>query len=479
MAAGEGSQAPQSASRRTGPAGHWPVTALTLAYVAVNSVIWVAADPSCRRVGGSCYVAADNWAGTIADALLLHGALVQPDNPTEPWTLWPPGGGILEAIARFLAGGDDVSLYILLQLVLVFATGMLIRSTANRIVWPSGEWAMALFIFNPNVLTLAHLPQNEIPQMFLVTVAFLAVLRYASEPRVSLAVGCGVVLGTSAMIRPDTAFLGYALPAALPLVVVLAGTAGVASRAIWHGAIGAVAALAVMAPWMAYVAASGEGFRMSDRGQEVVLFRDNLRFLTPDRPGRQVTEARGQFYATQEQRLSTSVENWGALSERERSRHRLADVRQYFLSGAISPGTYAIAFAYSVARILFGTGQSWTVALFSGADPDEGGAAPVWYAGVALLFVVATRLLALAGMVRLVLWRRYDLLAACLGLFGYFLAIHLVNGQSRYRIVFEPELALLSSFGATWLSIWLQRVRSPSPDKLVRPTRPHDGASTA
>ena len=60
------------------------------------------------------------------------------------------------------------------------------------------------------------------------------------------------------------------------------------------------------------------------------------------------------------------------------------------------------------------------------------------------------------------MWRRgnYALMFTLLGLIGYFVAVHLFHGNSRYRIPVEPAMILFSLYDNFFVNIFAQFSRS-------------------
>ena len=427
-----------------------PTAVIVLLYLLVNAFIWVAADPGCRVVGASCYEAANHWAAPIAQALLEYGAPVWPDNPSEPFTAWPPGGAFIEAMTRVIGPSDSVALYVALQIAATLAVGFLVRSLVNEVRAPYGDAAMAIFLLNPNVLTLANMPQGEIFQMCLVALAFACIWRFAVRPSLFFPIACGALLGISTLVRPDTLYLCVILPVAFPLLAWAAGHRRYAWKAIGGGIAGTILAFAILSPWYMYVAKSGEGVRFAERSQEYLYFLDNLRFLSPDAPGRLVPEVKRTYWQKQDAVFAETVPGWETMTDRERAVLRLDAIHRYYLSGEISGAVMAEALVWSWARTLLNPGSSWTQTLFTGEDPDAAGPAPLVLQAPGAAYTLLARLLGLLGLFELARRRRYDLLLAFTGLFSYFLMIHLFNGQSRYRVPMEPQLAMVAAFGLAW-----------------------------
>lgn len=424
---------------------------VSTAFVAINVLLWLSAA-DCRVVGGACYIAANRWAALTAEPLLRYGRLVAIANPSEPFTAWPPGAGFLEAVARTIGPADNIALYALLQIIMVLVAGLIVRRVVNEVRAPYGELAFALVVLNPNVLALAHMPQGEVVQMFLLTLAFWCVWRFAGRPSLALALLCGALVGLSALVRPVTLYLCFVLPLALAAMAWAAGRPREIVGALLRGAAGSLVAVAILSPWVMHVANAGEGIRMVNRHEEHLYLLDNMRFLTVESPGRQVQTVKQAFLDRQEADLAATVPGWAALDEQQRAAVRLDYIHGYYLSGEIPPRVFAEALVWSWARTLFSPGSSWVYAMSTGQDPDAPSDTPLGLVVALLAFTVVARALGAFGVVELLRMRRYDLLVACLGLVAYFLAAHLFYGQSRYRVPIEPALSVLAALG--WAVCW-------------------------
>ena len=73
---------------------------------------------------------------------------------------------------------------------------------------------------------------------------------------------------------------------------------------------------------------------------------------------------------------------------------------------------------------------------------------------VSLGFAVIARLIGLVGFVSMVRRGEYALILVLVGLIGYFVAVHLFHGNSRYRIPVEPAMMFFVLYGLREMSFW-------------------------
>jgi len=69
-------------------------------------------------------------------------------------------------------------------------------------------------------------------------------------------------------------------------------------------------------------------------------------------------------------------------------------------------------------------------------------------------FAVIARLVGFAGFVSLIRKKEFALLMVLVGLIGYFVAVHLFHGNSRYRIPVEPAMMMLVLYGLQAMTLW-------------------------
>ena len=95
---------------------------------------------------------------------------------------------------------------------------------------------------------------------------------------------------------------------------------------------------------------------------------------------------------------------------------------------------------------------------FGGAPPGA-----LFISIVCLGFALVARLIGLVGVVAIWQSRQFALLLTLLGLIGYFVAVHLFHGNSRYRIPVEPAMMLLVLFGLQAMWDWFRTRRPGKP----------------
>ena len=433
-------------------------------FFTVNLSIFIFSDSTCRIVGFDCYHQANYWGQEAAQSLLEHGKLVHLDAPDKVLVGWPPLFAILEVGTRIIGPPNNVTFLIILNVMIVLVIGLVVRVLVAKIDRRFGNVAMSLILFNPLTLTLAHLPREETLQTLLLTLAFVCVLSFPRRPSLWIGAAAGLSLGLSTLTRPVTQFLIPLLPIALVWISLLSRPTVGVLRAALIGATGAGIGFLVVLPWLLHVNEHDHRFAMTSRAEEHLYLLDNLRFLTADRPGFVVQEAKRKFINYEEKLLSRRIPGWQILSRQEQDVHKLAFIKEYFFSGAISVGTFAQALVMSWARFLLSSGESWIRILFNVPVGSALGPVDFMVSYVPMVFAIVSRFLGLLGVVELFRRRELALLTTCLGLILYHLAVHLVYGQSRYRAPLEPQFAILAGFGVAMLWSHFGKTRSATPE---------------
>lgn len=450
--------------------GRHPWLVLLAVFVVVNlGVLWLA-DPGCRTVGAECALATDRYGVPVIEALVQHGALVEPADPSQPYTSYVPGHALTMA-ATFLIFGDGSYLpLIILQLTLLFAAGLLVRMVVDAALPGYGWLALALLIFNPNVLVQVHLVQPDAIEIFFVTGAFAAAAMFARGPSLRLAVLSGGFIGLAMWMFPMSQFLAPLLPVVLPLLCLLGGQARQWRRAFLWGAVGAGVAIGIASPWMYQKYTAGAGFKISSPGHEHLVLLDSLRNLSPEAPGRPVYQLKEDFLRLEEEALREANPGWDTLTTLEQDVLRRAHIVAYYKSFPFETGVFLEALAWSWGRFLLAGGEGEIHRLLGLEGKADSRAAAFYFVkGVALSYALLLRLIGLIGIFEMVRRGHWGLLLLCAGLVFLFMAGTFLVGQPRFRLSVEPQLMIFATFGLAFIAASLRSTGTTEVAHLPHP----------
>ena len=436
---------------------------LLLAFAAINVVILWAADPSCRQVHGDCSIVTDRNGFMVAEALLQHGALVDPADPTTPYTAHVPGHALMMAATFALFGAESYLPLVLLQLSLLFASGLLLHWVANRALPGSGALAMALLLFNPNVLAQVHLVSASAVELPFVMGAFSAVFAFGYQPGLLLALAAGASIGLAMLMRQLGQYLAVLLPFGLCLLVWLNGQSFLWRRAFFWGLLGSLLAVGMAAPWALHMHNAGLGWRMTPPSHEHLVLVDSYKYLSPETPGQPDAQLKIDFLAQEEVALRAARPDWEDLTEAQRGALRHDYVVTFYSSLPFDAATFTRALAWSWGRFLLSGGEGELHRLF-GLE-GAAGSDPIPFYGLkmaALIFVLGARVVGLLGLLEMLRRREWRLLVLCIGLVLLFMAGTFMVGQPRYRLPIEPQLMLFTTFGVYFVRSMRARQIAPS-----------------
>ena len=404
--------------------------------------------------GADSFAAANRYGTAAALALLQHGAFVNPIEPTQPYTSWPPGFPLFMVPFLVLEGAGHVYSMLAVFVAMHVAIGLVVRRIVDGALPGYGDVAFALVLFNPNLIAMAFHNDADHLYAFLATISFAALFAYLRRPRLSAALAAGLFLGAATLVRPVTQFLIPLLPVAVPLLLLAQRELGW-RRDLAAGVVAAVAAAAVVMPWAVHMVRAGEGLTIAGSGSQALFFEENIAMIETENgvvaPDVTYHDVRSRVIAEREGALEAAVAGWEELSIVEKSRLRKAFMVEYTLSRDYGWSIWARATARSWVRTLVSGGEGDLMLLF-GIEADEGNGvfAPVLKI-LATGFSIALRILGLLGIVELVRRREYGVLLLLVGVAAYFSAAHLALGRPRFRAAIEAPLLLLALYGLTWV----------------------------
>jgi 4-amino-4-deoxy-L-arabinose transferase-like glycosyltransferase len=460
---------------RVMPKSFWLVTGL---YLFVNILLVLLASPGANLAQGGD--AGSYWNPALA--LLKYGGFVQLENPTEPNFYRTPFYPLMISGLMSIFG-ESPDAVIFMQLILLYISGLIFRNSVRD--WLPGweNLGLALIVLNPNLLGTAHLIQSETLYLFFMSIAFWALLMIVREDfRWSNALIIGSALAAACLVKPTSQFLIPLLPIALPLIAVAAGVRAKWGRLFVQGLLALVLALAIMAPWASKLADAGNGYSLSEHSiryrflwDQVVMLEANKHGLSYHEAEKQTT-APGSYHASV---IESYGGRWKELSKVEQfailERHgyqailsypialitkvMVQSVAQFMVSGGA--GNLHNLLGIDTARL----NRVW----FKTSQQDIGGMLTAFFgkapltalaiSSVSLGFAVIARLIGLAGFVSMMRRGEYALILVLVGLIGYFVAVHLFHGNSRYRIPVEPAMMLFVLYGLREISVWLRNWR--------------------
>jgi 4-amino-4-deoxy-L-arabinose transferase-like glycosyltransferase len=452
------------------PRSFWAITGL---FVLANVLLgWFTVPGANLAQGGD---AGSYWDPALA--LLKHGGFVQLDNPTEANLYRTPLYPLLIAAILSLTGEAPVAV-VIVQLILLYGAGLFFRDSVKD--WLPGweNLGMGLILLNPNLLGTAHLIQSETLYLFCMTVAFWALLKIVrADFRWRNAVISGGALAAACLVKPTSQFLVPLLPVALPLIAYVSGARSECRLALIQGFVAMALALAIMAPWAAKMAEAGNGYALSDHSiryrflwDQVTMLEANALGLNYHDAGKRIT-APGTYHAAV---INSYGDGWKKLPEVER--YAILERHGYNAIFSYPPGVIFRTMMRSVAQFMASGGAgNWHNLLgvdtarmnrvwFKASQSDVGGMLKM-FSGEASLsalvlsafclgFAVIARLVGFAGFVSLIRKKEFALLMVLVGLIGYFVAVHLFHGNSRYRIPVEPAMMMLVLYGLQAMTLW-------------------------
>ena len=425
-------------------------------------ILFALSDGSCFDPTTFCGSQTDRYGFQIAAALKEYGALVWPEEPLAPYTGHPPGYALFMIGVFSVFGWESYAPVIGVQMVLLVAGAFMTRAIVNALLPGYGAMAMALVLFNPNILAHLNLPQNVSLEFFFVTIALLSTLAYWRDPKVRYAVTCGGAVGLAMVTRPSGQFLFVTLPVIFVLLELLSAQSMRWPRAITAGVLATVLAGSIAAPWALHMRASGEGIRLSGAAHEALVLQDSLRHLYPgkDRLGDQAAEA--QFREQQDIALRQQNRDWDTLSRVRHGQIEREYLVDYYLSFPFDPAELAKEVIVSWGTFLAGGGEGMMHRFF-GMEHQPERSQTLFYGSkvLALGFAIGLRVLGIIGLVAMVRRRAFGPLLITVGLVAVYVVPSFLVGQPRYRVVVEPALLVMALYGISDLhGLWRASVQA-------------------
>lgn len=155
-----------------------------------------------------------------------------------------PGYPAFVAAIRFVTGGSYFAVTFI-QVLLVFATALMTFVLGSILVSEKvGLWASLLFLANPLVPSIAFLIATDTLFMFLLTLGFLLIVKYAREHMAQATFAAAVCFALAIYVRPVgfvafPIFIAPLLAFALPL-----------KKKVYAGAAMLLVIAVILVPWM-------------------------------------------------------------------------------------------------------------------------------------------------------------------------------------------------------------------------------------
>lgn len=403
----------------------------------------------------------------VADQFLAHGAFIDPDNPEIASVFRQPGYPLIAAAIKYLFGDPTIPL-VLLQILALFGTGLIASRITEKSLGPTyGSVALGLILLNPNLIGLAH---TLLPVTFVVlavTIGVATLLSAACKPSITAAVALGATAAASIYLKPDVKYLILALPIVAPLIALPMKTQfNFILTQVAFGTASLGIALVLLSPWIVEVHQATGKYDVSADDAASHFAVTNVAIIEKHiSPALSMEEAR--------QLVRQRVPNEDAPADGGRTRGQtaaiLSQVWDYPIDvvltalAASQVNLFASGGAQNINNIIdvpafeslrsFHENEEGTTDFVGSWFSELGDASPTGMAvtSVSTLFAITSRLLGIAGIVYMLIRRKWGLALATSGILSYYASIVLFDGISRYRAPVEPVLAIWAAFGVAAL----------------------------
>ena len=404
--------------------------------------------------GGHSFAGPNRYGTAFANAFLEHWAFVRPEDPSIPYTGWPPGFPLF-MIPFVLIEGETAYSMLAGFIILHIGTAFFVRQMTESMLHGYGDLGFALTLLNPN--SLAAVFHNEADHLYavIVTLAFAAAVAFLRQPQIRVAILLGVLLGVATSVRPAMQYLLLVLPIGLPFLTWVSGHMRL-RRDIAAGVAALLAAAAILLPWSLHMWRAGEGIGIASNASQALFLEENIAMIETDQglvgEGVGYQDVRQRVRSEREAYLSKTIAGYESFSLIEKSRLQKSFMMAYLVDRPYPISVWVSAVVRSWSRTLAAGGEGDLLAVL-GIDPKD----PERHATIfgikvtALSFSLAMRVLGLIGIVELVRRREYGLLLLILTIATYMAAAHLGVGRPRFRVAIEAPLMVLSLFGISFL----------------------------
>ncbi len=440
---------------------------ILVGFLLTNVLIVLGTQPDANLSG-----AADggSWYEPVL-AFLRYGAFVELSSPDMPNLYRPPLFPVFGAGLMTLFGSESPFPIVVGQIAVLLVSGVIFRAVVEEVAPGYGALGMALYLFNPNVLSTAHLIQSETLFSFFLLVSFWAVCVRNGHVTWGRSLLTGLALGLACLVRPTPQFLILVLPLGMVALAVLAGRGASWVRALMQGAAATVLALAIVAPWAHYVNQYDGVYALAPNDIKYRYVYDQITIIE--------AQIHGLSYHEADDRMDQLVPEHAQVHACKQS-PVYSDSYSACYGELVSKG-FARLLSYPIAdfaKALFRSVGQFGVAGGAGnwhniLGLDTNGVSATWFEAsqgsvleivkavlqptslpaflftlVSLGYVVVLRLLGGVGLGVLLWQRHWSIAAIIVAYIAYFALITIFVGNSRYRVPVEPALVLLAVVGA-------------------------------
>jgi hypothetical protein len=437
-----------------------------LIFLAAQGVVWGLSEPDAHFMPDSneyIAVAAEISRGgdgsEVSTVEALFGARRQ------------PGYILLLAIGETLIG-DPVVFVLPLQIIALLVMGLVTASLSEAFLPGTRLLAFVVMVFNPNSFALAQIVLPATPYSLCILMALWAIWRGAVLGLWKYGMLAGLFLTAAYLFRTDAKYLALILPIWIPLLAVVCKVKLSIWRLFLVGIVATTMFLGFSQVW-----SNSKGDFLAAKGEIVVnsvphFLVGNIVFLEKRlHPNLSISES-SRIVADQIERR-IKAQGLAGSSLQQGAKFYLSMIMDYPVS------TLVQAIASSQANLFFSGGTQNLARLTNIELPsshglfenaEQGDRVSAWWRSIqqsppggvllsilAIGFAVVMRLLAVFGVTFALVQQRWDILVYSIPVIGYWAAILLFNGISRYRASLEPVLTLLAIYGIWQLRIWRQK----------------------
>ena len=450
--------------------GWRPFAIVVVVFVVLNVCLIILAPPE-KHVSGDAIGYLD-----IAHAFLEYGALVEPDDPTQPLSSRQPLYPAFLASVMWLSGSESLIPIIVVQAAILFIVGILVYRVAGH--WCPGYelLALALVIFNPNALSITHYLYTENLFTLWYVAAGYSLLSFSGRQSYKKAICIGLFIGLAALTRPEAKLLIPLIPVALLLVTLVSCGKWLWRRLLLDAAVSLGAALLVVLPLSMSYLNTGAGLRVSSgekaaamMSRAVLVLEMHSSNISREEATELIVRERRTLIQTDPRFLTASIGERNDLlyqhfMQRLWSFEPNAFARAlipawigFFVSGGAQRINHMLEIPHQRVDKFLNRLNSWDILKKSVLEnPPLGVVVVVVCFGIA----VVLRFLGLVGYLTIISRHHWPLLLVVTGAILFKVSVHLFYGQSRYRVPVDPYLILLAVFGIDALRYQYQMWRA-------------------
>jgi hypothetical protein len=376
-----------------------------------------------------------------------------------------PGYILLLAIGETLFG-TPVSFVLSLQIMVLLVMGLVTASLSEALLPGSRVLAFVLMVFNPNSFALVQIVLPATVFSLCILLTLWAIWRASASGNWRYGALAGLFLASAYLFRTDAKYLALILPVWVPLLGVVYKAGHSPWRLFLVGAMAATIFLGINLAWT-----KSKGTFLTAREETVVnsiphFLVGNIIFLEKrQQPDLSIGEA-GAVVAD---RIINRIKEDGMTG----GSHEQGTGFYLSMIGEYPVPTLVQAIISSQVNLFFSGGTQNLARLTNIELPsshgmfenaEQGDRVSAWWRSIQLAppggvflsilaigFAVVMRLLAVLGVAFALARRRWGILVFSLPVIGYWAAILLFNGISRYRASIEPVLTLMAIFGVCQL----------------------------